>query len=137
MLVVDQASLNKVMVDPSYKFKSIRFNFNQVTGGLPVKNRFVAMLTSDPAHIMPNERGVHIGHLLNALMDIHEEDGDGKYPQSQRDDLMKNVYGSFDQNRILVLKNKYGIVNTQKQIDPIVGKKTVRALDYILYRNGM
>jgi hypothetical protein len=139
MLVVDQASLNIVMADANYKFKSKRFSFNGVnsTISVSVKNRYVAMLTSDAAHIVAFQSGIHIGHLIETLWDIYEIRGSDKIkPEGRLKDMINLQYGTFHMDQISEQKNKYGIFNTLKGIDPIVGKKTVRALDYILFRNG-
>jgi hypothetical protein len=46
------------------------------------------------------------------------------------------VYGETTQGYIRKLKSKYWIANSSNYIDPVIGKKTIRALDFILFRNG-
>jgi hypothetical protein len=134
MLVVDQSSLDQVMVDPNYKFKSLHFKFEGSTSFfVSKKKRFESMLVSDAAHMMPFERGHAVFPIQLALLQITDEK-DLASPSNY--ELVNFEYGSVSQRMTIKLKNAYGIFNSKNKIDPIVGKKTIRALDYILYRNG-
>jgi hypothetical protein len=140
MLVVDQASMNKVTVDPNYKIQSRLFQGISVRGVISVSSieRFKLMLTNDPAHMMPRERSQAVSFIQFALMYIHETNeytifGSRGKVTNEYDNFQ---YGQISQTLVKAQKIKYNIFNYTNEIDPIVGKKTIRALDFILYRHG-
>jgi hypothetical protein len=144
MLIADQSSLNRIMADPNYEFKSDHFLFK--TDGafdLSTKRRFLSMLKNDPAHMMLGEKGQPVTCLQQALVKLYEL-GPINQPETFRNfglfgidnEWMSRQYGPHSQAYIFLLKETFRIVNYMNKIDPIVGKKTIRALDYILWRNA-
>jgi hypothetical protein len=137
MLNVDPNSLKQAMADPQYQFKSQHFRFTSPENqpGMPVIQRFRSMLTSDPAHMMPNEQGAAVSVVQLALMKIHSIGSEAFGPANHSEFGLRR-YGPITQSLILKLKNQHKIVNYLQQIDPIIGKKTIRALDFILSKHG-
>jgi hypothetical protein len=137
MLVVDQSSLDQVMADPNYQFKSSHFKFEgSMKGFFSNKKRFESMLVNDFAHMMPFERGDAVSPIQLALMRISGSEGLGKLNSPGNHEIENFEYGKEFQRMTTILKNRCRILNSWNKIDPIVGKKTIRALDYILYRNA-
>jgi hypothetical protein len=144
MLIADQSSLNRAMADPAYEFKSNHFLFKTDTAfDLSTKRRFLSMLKNDPAHMMPGEKGQPVTCVQHALVKIYEL---GPIEQAATfknfgifgddNEVASREYGPHSQAYIFLLKETFRIVNYMNKIDPIVGKKTIRALDYILWRNA-
>lgn len=77
-----------------------------------------AAAVSDPAHIVPGASGPHVGKIQRALVQL---DGAGIAQDSS--------YGPATAAAVSAFKKKRQILNTQGQIDAIVGKKTIAALD--------
>jgi hypothetical protein len=137
MLTVDQTSLDQAMADAQYQFKSQIFRFsNPYSHDGNVSTRFRSMLTSDPAHMMPYEKGAAVVPIHEALAIIYQLPHAESFGPLNNNERALRSYGLFTQNYILKLKTQYKILNYLKQIDPIIGKKTIRALDFILYRHG-
>ncbi len=141
MLTVDQNSLDRVMADPHYQFKSLHFRFvpvaeNGVTEPTVIA-RFRSMLTQDPAHMMPNEKGSAVVAIHGALVKIFQMPlSHSNFGFRDSNEQALRLYGSLTQRHITQLKAKHNILNYMKAIDPIIGKKTIRALDFILHSNG-
>ncbi len=143
MLTVDQSSITREMADPNYKFKSNHFLFKTHSTDESTKRRFPLMLTSDPAHMVPGEKGMAVVAIQHALIKIFEMGSPGNLDTVQKfgilrvnNEIASRIYGPHTQAFITKLKESYRILNYMNKIDPIVGKKTTRALDYILWRNG-
>jgi hypothetical protein len=137
MLTVDQTSLDQAMADAQYQFKSQIFRFTRPDAqDASVSMRFRSMLTSDPAHMMPHERGAAVGTIHQALTLIYQLPSAEGFGPMNNNELALRSYGPLTQSYIVKLKTQYKILNYLKQIDPIIGKKTIRALDFILYRHG-
>src|SRR6476469_6054785 len=77
-----------------------------------------AAAVSDPAHIMSGSSGPHVGKIQIALIAI---DGSSITQDSK--------YGPATVAAVREFKRKRNILNFQGQIDDIVGKKTIDALD--------
>ncbi len=134
MLVVDKASLDKIIVDSKYQFKSLHFKAAISSEFSDWKeDRFQRMLTDDTEHMMPFERGIDVYVIQRVLMCIHEINP-SSFPEEEFEH--GSFYGQVTQDYITKLKSKYWIANRKNYIDPVIGKKTVRALDFILFRNG-
>jgi hypothetical protein len=137
MLTVDPTSLNQAMADANYQFKSQIFRFSDPDlQDASVGVRFRSMLTSDPAHMMPHEKSAAVVPIHMALTIIYQLPNAESFGPMNNNELALRSYGLLTQNYIVKLKTQYKILNYLKQIDPIIGKKTIRALDFILYRNG-
>ena len=140
MLTVEQTSLDAVMADPHYKFKSAHFRSVPGFDGLPdatIVARFRAMLTSDPAHMMPGEKGsavLPVHTALEKIFGMPKEHTNFGYRDAN--ELALRKYGPLTQRYISQIKTRYKILNHLKAIDLIIGKKTIRALDFILWKNG-
>ena len=82
-----------------------------------------AAAISDPAHVLPNTAGLHVGKIQVALLlDGAVIDGG---------ELQRLVYGPSTARAVLAYKQKRNIINRsyQTQADNIVGKMTIAALD--------
>lgn len=77
-----------------------------------------AAAESDPAHVLPGARGPHVVKIQQALIQL---DGAALSPDG--------IYGQGTAAAVAAFKQKRQILNVQGQIDNIVGKKTVAALD--------
>jgi hypothetical protein len=133
-LVVDSSSLNKVIVNPQYQFKSLHFRAAISSECSDWKeDRFQRMLTDDSEHMMPFERGIDVYVIQQALMSIYLINP-SSFPEEEFEH--GSFYGQVTQGYITKLKSKYWIANSKNYIDPVIGKKTIRALDFILFRNG-
>jgi hypothetical protein len=77
-----------------------------------------AAAVSDPAHIVQGARGEHVRKIQQALIQL-----DGAVIAAD------GVYGPATAAAVAAFKRKRAILNAQGQIDNIVGKKTVAALD--------
>lgn len=77
-----------------------------------------AAAVSDPAHILQGARGPHVSKIQIALVQL---DGARITPDS--------AYGASTAAAVRAFKQKRRILNFQGQIDDIVGKKTMTALD--------
>lgn len=86
--------------------------------------RLQRCLVSDPAHVLPRERGAHVGLIQQALQLV---DAAALDP----DELRTTFYGTSTAQAVLAFKTKREIVNKayQSQPDNIVGKMTIQALD--------
>lgn len=83
-----------------------------------------AAAVSDPAHVLPNAAGLHVGKIQVALLHL-----DGAVIDA--DELQRMVYGPSTARAVLAYKQKRNIINRsyQTQADNIVGKMTIAALD--------
>ncbi len=77
-----------------------------------------AAAVSDPAHIVRGSRGPHVAKIQQALIQL-----DGA-PISQ-----DSAYGQATAAAVSAFKQKRNILNFKGQIDEIVGKQTIAALD--------
>jgi hypothetical protein len=77
-----------------------------------------AAAVSDPAHILPGSSGSHVGKIQQALIQL---DGASLVQDSS--------YGQATAAAVAAFKRKRQILNSSGQIDNIVGKKTIAALD--------
>jgi hypothetical protein len=143
MLIADQSSLDREMVNPNYQFKSDHFLFKKETGYDTTQTRFLSMLKNDPAHMVPGEKSHPVMWLQQALVRIYELG-----PVDQADSYENfgifgvdneyaiHKYGPHSQAYVFLFKETFRILNYMNKIDPIVGKKTIRAMDYVLWRNN-
>jgi hypothetical protein len=81
-----------------------------------------ACATQDAAHIVPGAKGLHVGKIQRAL-NIVDYEGIGSA------DINAMTYGIETSNAVTKFKTKRNILNYAGRIDPIVGIKTIRALD--------
>jgi len=88
---------------------------SQLFGGDP---QLEAAAVSDPAHIVPGARGPHVAKIQLALIQV-----DGATIAQD------SIYGPATAAAVRAFKQKRRILNFQGQIDDIVGKKTMAALD--------
>jgi hypothetical protein len=137
MLTVDQTSLDQAMADANYQLKSRMLTLLS-PASLTMKEvmRFRSMLSSDPAHMMPNEQSLAVSTIQTALGKILMPGGHISHGSPLFNEMLAKRYGSATQAHVVQLKTKHQIRNAQGMIDPIVGKKTIRAIDFILHRNG-
>ncbi len=77
-----------------------------------------AAAVSDPAHILTGAKGPHVSKIQQALIQL-----DGAAIQAD------GSYGPATARAVSAFKTKRRILNFQSQIDDIVGKKTMAALD--------
>ena len=77
-----------------------------------------AVAVSDPAHIVPGAKGPHVVKIQQALIQL-----DGASITAD------GAYGQGTATAVSAFKQKRQILNFQGQIDNIVGKKTIAALD--------
>ena len=77
-----------------------------------------AAAASDPAHILLGARGAHVGKIQQALNILNSAII-----------AQDSVYGPATAAAVRAFKQKRRILNSQGQIDDIVGKKTIAALD--------
>lgn len=79
-----------------------------------------AAATSDPAHIVPGQRGDHV-RRIQAALNLLDDAGL----------VADGIYGAKTANAVLLFKRKRGIVNRniQSAADNIVGRMTLAALD--------
>ncbi len=146
MFFVDYASMKKVTADPNYKLQSLHFTGRSSGMNITpiVRNRFESMLVKDTAHMMLYEKGIYAEWINSALVKIwygpgSDSDSNPKeflpFNGSEKEYKDKQ-YGNVGSTFVKLIKVNYTIKNYENQFDNIVGKKTIRALDYILYRNG-
>ena len=81
-----------------------------------------ACAVSDPAHVTPGSVGSHVGKIQSALIKVDGAFIDGTELAQQR-------YGASTTQAVVNFKGRRNILNYAGQIDNIVGKKTIRALD--------
>jgi|SRR5687768_13175982 peptidoglycan hydrolase-like protein with peptidoglycan-binding domain len=86
--------------------------------------RLQKTLISDPAHVVPGERGDHVARIQAALKDL-----DGLAIDEV--ELSRKVYGPSTAAAVLSFKRARKIINRSYQTseDNIVGKMTIAALD--------
>ena len=84
--------------------------------------RLEACAVSDPAHVMPGSVGDHVGKIQQALIKVG---GLAIDPT----ELAQKRYGQSTVEAVRRFKTERSILNYAGQIDVIVGKKTIRALD--------
>jgi len=87
--------------------------------------RLEACAVSDPAHVTPGSTGNHVGKIQQGLIKLKEAVIDPAELAMQR-------YGNSTASAVLKFKAKRSILNFAGQLDNIVGKKTIRALDEAL-----
>lgn len=82
-----------------------------------------ACAASDPAHVVPGARGDHVRKIQDALDQIDKAGlaGTPEYKAS--------LYGEKTAAAVTRFKTVRNILNYAGRIDPIVGKKTIKALD--------
>jgi len=88
-----------------------------------------ACATRDAAHITPGSSGPHVRKIQDALNRV-DDAGIGS------DEYAAAKYGSATTLAVTAFKSKRRILNYAGQIDPIVGIKTIRALDQALLDLG-
>ncbi len=88
-----------------------------------------ACATRDAAHITPGSSGPHVRKIQDALNRV-DDAGIGS------DEYAAAKYGTATTLAVTAFKSKRRILNTAGQIDPIVGIKTIRALDQALLELG-
>jgi hypothetical protein len=92
--------------------------------------RFEACLVSDPAHVVPGERGPHVAKIQSAIIVL----GAGIISP---DEIRADFYGPTTARAVLHFKgHPRNILNTalhQRVPDDIVGKKTIAALDQEMF----
>jgi peptidoglycan hydrolase-like protein with peptidoglycan-binding domain len=83
-----------------------------------------ACLIQDSAHVTEGAKGEHVAKIQTALFAI---DGLGVSP----DELRSSSYGKSTVKAVLAFKAKRNIINYtyERQVDGIVGKMTIAALD--------
>jgi hypothetical protein len=88
-----------------------------------------ACLIRDSAHVTPGASGDHVAKIHTALLII---DGLAIHP----DELRTRTYGKSTVKAVLAFKSKRRIINFsyERQVDNIVGKMTIAALDKELLR---
>jgi len=88
-----------------------------------------ACLIKDSAHVTEGAAGEHVTKIHTALFAI---DGLGVSP----DELRTRSYGKSTVKAVLAFKTKRNIINYsyETQVDPIVGKMTIDALDKEMLR---
>jgi hypothetical protein len=93
-------------------------------------SRFEFCLVSDPSHVVPGERGPHVGKIQEALITL------GAVIISA-DEIRANFYGTTTVRAVLGFKgpprNILNIALHQREPDNIVGKKTIVALDQEMF----
>lgn len=90
-------------------------------------SKLEAAAVSDPAHIVPGDRGDHVRKIQTALIQV-----DGATI------AVDGIYGPATAKAVLAYKTKRNIINRAYQIQPdnIVGKMTIAALDAELGGDG-
>lgn len=86
--------------------------------------RLEACAVSDPAHVVPGSKGAHVGKIHIALITA----GFGIAPN----EVAAKYYGQSTAKAVLAFKKARNILNYMGQLDNIVGKKTIRALDEVM-----
>lgn len=81
-----------------------------------------AALNHDPAHILPGDDGFHVRLIQEALKELDNLSIDAR-------ELAEMRYGPSTAEAVLKFKRKRNILNFRNQLDNIVGKKTMAALD--------
>jgi len=83
-----------------------------------------ACLTNDPAHVFQGASGDHVGRIQTALARIDSASIDNS-------ELSRRFYGPSTAAGVLAFKKnpRRNILNYKGQVDNIVGKKTIAALD--------
>jgi hypothetical protein len=89
-----------------------------------------ACAVSDPAHIMPRAQGPHVRKIQDALDQID------RAGLAQTSEYKTSTYGPATAAAVVRFKTSRKILNHLNQIDPIVGKKTIKALDDELLRGA-
>jgi hypothetical protein len=91
-----------------------------------------ACLTDDSAHIKERSVGEHVSKIHTALFVI---DGLSVAP----DELRTHTYGKSTSKAVLAFKTKRRIINYsyERQVDNIVGKMTIAALDMEMFRKEL
>lgn len=86
--------------------------------------RLQKTLISDPAHVVPGEKGDHVARIQVALQDLDDL-------EINADELSKKEYGPSTAAAVLAFKRARKIINRSYQTseDNIVGKMTIAALD--------
>ncbi|HZS53464.1 MAG TPA: hypothetical protein VFA65_03605 [Bryobacteraceae bacterium] len=87
-------------------------------------HKLEAAAVSDPAHIVPNARGLHVGKIQIALIHV-----DGAVINGR--ELQSAAYGASTARAVFAFKQKRNIINRSYQTKPdnIVGKMTIAELD--------
>jgi hypothetical protein len=87
-------------------------------------DRLQQCLVSDPHHVVPGERGEHVGLIQQALIKLGEA-------VISAPEISANFYGSTTTRSVLAYKTKRKIINKKYQQTPdnIVGKMTIERLD--------
>jgi len=78
-----------------------------------------ACAVDDSAHLLPGSQGPHVALVQQALIDLGEQIESGA----------SGNYGPDTEAAVSAYKTERQILNFAGQIDPIVGKKTIAALD--------
>ena len=78
-----------------------------------------ACAVDDSAHLLSGSQGPHVAVVQQALIDLGEQIESGA----------SGIYGPDTEAAVTVYKTARQILNFAGQIDPIVGKKTIAALD--------
>jgi hypothetical protein len=83
-----------------------------------------ACLVNDSAHITEGAAGEHVGKIQTALFAIDDL-------AVSPDELRTSTYGNSTVKAVLAFKTKRRIINSsyERQVDNIVGKMTIAALD--------
>ena len=89
-----------------------------------------ACAVSDPAHVTPGAQGPHVRKIQDALDQIE------RAGLAQTAEYRSSTYGTATAAAVTKFKTSRKILNHLNQIDPIVGKKTIKALDDELARGG-
>jgi hypothetical protein len=87
-----------------------------------------ACAVSDPAHVVPGAKGAHVRKIQDALDRI------ANAGLSRTEEYRSSTYGKATTAAVTRFKTDLKIKNHLGQIDPIVGKKTIKALDDELVR---
>lgn len=87
--------------------------------------KLAACAVSDPAHVVPGSSGNHVGKIQKALVKV----GGAIISANE---LAQQKYGPTTTAAVVKFKKERNILNYLGQIDNIVGKKTIRALDDLL-----
>jgi hypothetical protein len=89
--------------------------------------KLAAAAVSDPAHIVPGACGPHVAKIQYALIAVDQA-------SIALDELRRAYYGSSTADAVTAFKQKRNIINRayQSQVDNIVGKMTIAALDAAL-----
>ncbi|HLK81770.1 MAG TPA: hypothetical protein VKT99_09785 [Xanthobacteraceae bacterium] len=95
----------------------------------PARTRLERCLTLDPYHIPPGSKGPEVARIQRALAILGWPPPPVEIDQSELD---QQFYGDTTAAAVAAFKRKWGILNYENKIDPIVGIKTLTRLDQMM-----